>query len=205
MDCNPGAMRRVISLLAAFGLVLVLALLTTAAEAKQEARVNLNINGQQFAVTLADNDTARAFAALMPMRLKMSDLHGNEKYHYLGTSLPSRPENPGRIHAGDLMLFGDDCVVLFYKDFNTSYSYTRIGRVTNAAGLAAAVGRGAITAEFGLGATERNDALKGGAVRSIRKESGPVRYSPPRIRITSRLGGAPNMRLYSRANWVALA
>ena len=111
--------------------------------------MNIAINGRQFAVTLADNDTARAFAALVPMTLKMGDLHGNEKYHFLKTRLPSRPENPGRIHAGDLMLFGDDCVVLFYKDFDTGYSYTRIGRLQNAEGLASTVGRGAITAEFG--------------------------------------------------------
>ena len=122
----------------------------TTTEAKQEARMNLTINGQQFAVTLADNDTARAFAGLLPLTLKMSELHGNEKYHYLGTRLPSRPENPGRIQAGDLMLFGDDCVVLFYKDFSTSYSYTRIGRIRSAAGLAGAVGRGAVTAEFDM-------------------------------------------------------
>ena len=112
--------------------------------------MNLSINGRQFAVTLADNETARAFAALMPTKLEMSDLHGNEKYHYLGTSLPSRPENPGRIRAGDLMLFGDDCVVLFYKDFNTSYSYTRIGRLKDAERLAATVGRGVVMVDFGL-------------------------------------------------------
>ena len=111
--------------------------------------MNLVINGRQFAVTLADNAAARAFAALVPMTLKMGDLHGNEKYHFLKTRLPSRPVNPGRIQAGDLMLFGDDCVVLFYKDFDTGYSYTRIGRLQNAEGLAAAVGKGAITAEFG--------------------------------------------------------
>ncbi len=80
------------------------------------------------------------------MKLKMSELHGNEKYHYLGTSLLSRPENPGRIQAGDLMLYGDECVVLFYKDFSTSY--TRIGRLKSAEGLAEAVGTGAITVEF---------------------------------------------------------
>ena len=145
MNGKPRAMRRIVPLLAAFWLVLGL---LTAAEAKEEAVMNLSINGLQFAVTLADNDTARAFTALMPMKLKMNELHGNEKYHYLGASLPSRPENPGRIQAGDLMLFGDDCVVLFYKDFNTGYSYTRIGRLKSAEGLAAAVGTGAVTVEF---------------------------------------------------------
>ena len=151
MDCNPSAMRRTAPLLAAFWLVLGL---LTAAEAKQEARMNITINGRQFPVDLADNDTARTFAALLPLTLEMSDLHGNEKYHHLGTGLPSRAENPGRIHAGDLMLFGDNSVVLFYKDFDTGYSYTRIGRLKDAAGLAAAVGRGTVTVEFNLGATE---------------------------------------------------
>ena len=113
-------------------------------------------NGQDhFAVTLTGNDTARAFTALMPMKLKMNDLHGNEKYHYLGTNLPSHPEKSGRIHAGDLMLFGDNCVVLFYKDFSTNYSYTRIGRLKNAGELARTVGTGSVTAEFSLEATEQ--------------------------------------------------
>ncbi len=84
--------------------------------------MNISINGQQFATELANNDTATAFAALAPMKIKMDDLHGNEKYHYLATRLPSRPEKPGQIHAGDLMLFGDSCVVLFYRYFSTSYS-----------------------------------------------------------------------------------
>ena len=140
-------MRRIVPLLAAFGLVLGL---LTAAEAKEEAVMNLSINGRQFAVTLADNDTATAFAALAPMKIKMDDLHGNEKYHYLATRLPSRPEKPGQIHAGDLMLFGDSCVVLVYRDFSTSYSYTRIGRLKNAGGLARTLGTGAVTAEFSL-------------------------------------------------------
>ena len=145
-------MRRIVLLLAALWLVAGLAA-AEGTETTREARMRITINEHQFVVSLADNDTARAFAGLLPLKLKMSDLHGNEKYHNLGTRLPSRPENPGRIHAGDLMLFGDDCIVLFYKDFSTSYSYTRIGRLENAAGLAGVVGKGTVTAEFDLGAT----------------------------------------------------
>ena len=59
-----------------------------------------------------------------------------------------RSETPGQIQAGDLMLFGSDCLVLFYETFSTSYSYTPLGRIDNAEGLAEAVGRGSVEVTF---------------------------------------------------------
>ena len=85
---------------------------------------------------------------MLPLELDMSELNGNEKYYYLVTLLPSNPSRPGRIEAGDLMLYGSDCVVLFYQSFDTSYSYTRIGRLTNAEGIAEAAGTGSVTVTF---------------------------------------------------------
>lgn len=101
-----------------------------------------------FTATLADNATAQAFAAMLPMSLSMSELNNNEKYVYLDQSLPTQASSPGTIQTGDIMLYGSSCVVLFYKTFSTSYSYTRIGRVDNPEGLAAAVGSGSVTVLF---------------------------------------------------------
>lgn len=110
--------------------------------------MTLKIGNSTFTATLADNATAQAFAAMLPMNLSMSELNNNEKYVYLDQSLPAQASSPGTIQTGDIMLYGSSCVVLFYKTFSTSYSYTRIGRVDNPDGLASAVGSGSVTVLF---------------------------------------------------------
>ena len=91
--------------------------------------MKLNINGSEFEVVLENNATAKALVDMLPMDVEMSDLNGNEKYYYLDENLPTNSENIGHINAGDIMLYGEYCLVLFYESFNTSYSYTKIGHI----------------------------------------------------------------------------
>ena len=112
--------------------------------------MTITINGQVFHATLYDNETATALKAKLPLTLNMSELNGNEKYNYLPFSLPANASNPGQIHTGDLMLYGSDCLVLFYESFPTSYRYTPIGRIDDPSGLAKAVGGGDIQVTFTL-------------------------------------------------------
>ena len=110
-------------------------------------KITVTVGSKEFSATLADNDTAKAFKDLLPLTLDMSELNGNEKFFNLSGNLPSDAVKPGTIHAGDLMLYGNNCVVLFYETFSSSYSYTRIGWVdTN--GLASALGSGSVTVKF---------------------------------------------------------
>lgn len=112
------------------------------------ASVTLTIGDKVYRARFHDNAAAEALMEQMPMELDMEELHGNEKYYYLSHSLPADTESIGSIRAGDIMLFGDDCLVLFYEDFQTTFSYTRIGRLEDSAGLADTLGSGGVRVSF---------------------------------------------------------
>ena len=113
-------------------------------------KMKITIGAKTFTATLYDNPTVTAFKAMLPLTLEMSELNGNEKYFHLSTNLPVDAANPGTIQAGDLMLWQSNSLVLFYKTFRTSYSYTKLGRIDNASKLATAVGSESVTVRFEL-------------------------------------------------------
>ena len=112
--------------------------------------MKIQIGNAIFQVSLANNETAAAFRTLLPMTITMNELNGNEKYYNLSSELPTDAYRPGTIRAGDLLLYGSNCVVLFYETFSSPYSYTRIGRVDDPTGLAEAVGSGRVSVTFSL-------------------------------------------------------
>lgn len=110
--------------------------------------IEITVNGRTFSATLYDNETARALKKQLPLALDMSELNGNEKYYYLPQDLPTNSSRPSGIHIGDIMLYGNSCLVLFYEDFSTPYSYTPIGRIDAPDGLAASLGSGNVQVMF---------------------------------------------------------
>jgi len=114
------------------------------------AKLKITIGSNTFNATVYNNTTATAFKAKLPLTINMSELNGNEKYFDLPDNLPANASNPGTVQAGDLMLYGANTLVLFYKTFSTSYNYTRIARVDNPSGLATALRAGNVTVKFEL-------------------------------------------------------
>ena len=119
-----------------------------AKEAETLNAIKIQVNGKILSATLEDNLSARLFAERLPLEVEMSELNGNEKYVYLDKNLPSESVHVDEIFAGDLMLFGSNCIVIFYKDFATSYSYTRLGKIENAADLDKILGNGNVRVKF---------------------------------------------------------
>lgn len=110
--------------------------------------IDVVIGEKTFSAVLYDNETASALAERFPLTLQMSELHGNEKYCYLTESLPTDASVPDSIHPGDLMLFGSDCLVLFYDSFSTSYSYTPLGYLEHPEALSETLGSGDVEITF---------------------------------------------------------
>lgn len=93
--------------------------------------MKITINNKEYNINLEDNDTVKSLIKILPIEIAMSELNGNEKYFYLNNNLPTNSINPKYITKGDVMLYGNNCLVIFYKSFETPYSYTKIGHIDN--------------------------------------------------------------------------
>jgi len=107
----------------------------------EESRMWMAVGQRRFAITLTNTPAARAFAAQLPLTLDMADLNGNEKHAELPKALPVSASRAGTIRHGELMLYGATTLVVFYLSFDSSYSYTRLGRVDDPDGLAQTLGQ----------------------------------------------------------------
>ena len=119
----------------------------TATTTQKAEDMKLIVGGKTFTVRLENNETVQALKAQLPLDLEMTERNGNEKYYYYST-LPTSATRPGTIRAGDIMLFQSNTLVIFYDTFESDYSYTRIGSVTDPEGLVEALGSGDVRVEW---------------------------------------------------------
>ena len=113
-------------------------------------KMKIEVNGSLFTATLADNAAADALADWVeegPVTLELSDYAGFEKVGPLGRSLPAS-DSQTITHAGDIVLYQGDQIVLFYG--SNSWSYTRLGRIDDLTGWEDALGSGNVTVTLSL-------------------------------------------------------
>ncbi len=111
--------------------------------------IKIKVNGKSFSVKLNSSKAAAELYNKLPLTLKMTELNGNEKYHLFDSVFQGDEKTYSAINAGDLMIYGGSCLVLFYDEIiNSSYEYIKIGRITDSSGLKNAVGRGNVTINF---------------------------------------------------------
>lgn len=117
---------------------------------QEDFAVNITVGTQVFTAKFYGNEASRALMAQMPFTVNMTDLNRNEKYYNLPENLPSdNTEKPETIHAGEIMCWSGDTLVLFYETFSNAYGgYVRLGTIEDTTGLAAALGTDNVTVTF---------------------------------------------------------
>lgn len=108
----------------------------------------ITIENKKYEAILYDNSTTKELIKKFPITITMSDLNGNEKYYNFSKSFSTSSENVASINKGDIMLFGDNCLVIFYKSFSTRYRYTKLGYIKNLEDLENSLGKGDIEITF---------------------------------------------------------
>ena len=123
------------------GALLVYVFAVYAQQKGNSQKMNIQIDNKTFTVIVENNKTVKELYQKLPITLTMSDLNNNEKYCYLDFTLPTDSKSVKNIKKGDIMLFGNSCLVIFYKSFTTSYSYTKIGYIENPADIETVLGK----------------------------------------------------------------
>lgn len=99
------------------------------AEENNMKKIEIIIKNEKYEIELEKNSTTQKLLEMLPLELEINELNGNEKYAVVPKKLPKEDEVIRKINIGDLMLYQNNYLVLFYKNFSTSYSYTKLGRV----------------------------------------------------------------------------
>ncbi len=154
IERKSAAVRAVTVMLVALMLVIASVMVASVpadrAEAASISKTTVKVGAKSYTMKLASNDAADEFRLFLSKtrEFKMKELNGNERYRYLSKSFSANPQRYKKVHAGDVMLYGDNCLVVFYKTHKTSYSYTKIGWLTSTKGLAKAVGKKSVNVRF---------------------------------------------------------
>ena len=105
----------------------------TNANTKEEENVmKININSEKYVINVENEALMEEIYNALPETFTMNELNGNEKYYYLNSTMKNaNSEAVGQVQKGDVMLFGSDCLVIFYDSFETEFRYTKIGHIDN--------------------------------------------------------------------------
>ena len=123
---------------------------STTQQEETTMHIQLQVNGASFTAALEQNAAAQALAQLLaqgPVTIQMDNYGGFEKVGALGQSLPASDVQT-TTGPGDIVLYQGDQIVIFYG--SNSWSYTRLGHVTDLTGWADALGSGDVSVTFSL-------------------------------------------------------
>jgi len=109
----------------------------------------MDVAGTPLTATLDDNETARDFAAMLPLTLTLEDYASTEKISYLPRKLSTTGAPAGTAaSAGDVTYYAPwGNLALFYRDFEYSSGLVTLGAVHGGVEVLRRRGRLTVTIE----------------------------------------------------------
>lgn len=94
-------------------------------------KIRMNVEGSSVAATLADNESARDFASLLPLELTLTDYAATEKISDLARKLSTEGAPAGiDPDVGDIAYYAPwGNLAIFIKDFGYSRGLVKLGRI----------------------------------------------------------------------------
>lgn len=123
---------------------------TSNVESEKMINAKIIIGNEVFTAKFYDNQTSQTLFSKLPMTVTMIELNVREKYYHLSENLPVQStEMPATIHAGEIMCWSSNRLVLFYNTFSNSYGgYVRLGYIEDVSGLKEVLGKGDVQVAF---------------------------------------------------------
>jgi hypothetical protein len=126
-----------------------------------EEQYFIKINNKEYEFELKDNEAANQIKSKLPFTVTMTNLNGNEVYYqFSGESFTTNTKSVGTINMGDIYLYQSNYLVLFYKTFSTSYSYTELGKLKDPTDLDTLIGPNNVEVQWFKNNTETEDTTK---------------------------------------------
>ncbi|OYQ67960.1 cyclophilin-like fold protein [Aerococcus sp. 1KP-2016] len=108
--------------------------------------VLLETTDRTYEAVFYENELTEILVDAMPFTIDLRDFMGQEKVGSIPIKLPSlKAQQVGTVEKGHLYLWANTDLVLFYKTFDTTYSYVNIGYFKNAKEVDALVSATEIT------------------------------------------------------------
>ena len=117
---------------------------------QEESALKITVGDYELSATFEDNSSAEEFRELLsqgPVTIEMEDYGGFEKVGPLGTTL-TRNDRQITTQPGDIILYQGNQITIYYG--TNSWSFTRLAKIDDPAGLAEKLGEGTVQVTFSL-------------------------------------------------------
>ena len=95
----------------------------------------VGIDGKRYTAVTEVSYASENFIKNTPVSIEMTDEDGNHKYGCTYFKFTGEAARTNTIKKGDILIYGDSCIVIATKDFNSSGKYKKVAHINDMNGF----------------------------------------------------------------------